>query len=77
MTGAKIRSLDEAIAWRNQVAGRVVLTNGVFDILHAGHVHLVERARQLGSALIVAVNDDDSARRLGRGGQKGGGGIAP
>lgn len=42
----------------------VVMTNGCFDILHAGHVHYLSQAKQLGQRLIVAVNDDDSVRRL-------------
>jgi D-beta-D-heptose 7-phosphate kinase/D-beta-D-heptose 1-phosphate adenosyltransferase len=47
---------------------RVVMTNGCFDIIHAGHVSYLEQARQRGDRLIVAVNDDDSVRRLkGRG----------
>ncbi|HUR41175.1 MAG TPA: bifunctional D-glycero-beta-D-manno-heptose-7-phosphate kinase/D-glycero-beta-D-manno-heptose 1-phosphate adenylyltransferase HldE [Verrucomicrobiae bacterium] len=45
----------------------VVFTNGVFDILHAGHVRYLESARRLGDVLIVAVNDDDSTRRLDKG----------
>jgi rfaE bifunctional protein nucleotidyltransferase chain/domain len=44
-----------------------VLANGVFDLLHPGHVTLLEAARAEGSALIVAVNSDASARRLGKG----------
>ncbi len=44
-----------------------MFTNGVFDILHPGHVEYLEAARQLGSALVVAVNSDASARRLGKG----------
>lgn len=43
---------------------RIVMTNGCFDILHAGHVAYLEEARRLGNRLIVAVNDDDSVRRL-------------
>ncbi|MEO1035004.1 MAG: bifunctional D-glycero-beta-D-manno-heptose-7-phosphate kinase/D-glycero-beta-D-manno-heptose 1-phosphate adenylyltransferase HldE [Pseudomonadota bacterium] len=43
---------------------RVVMTNGVFDILHAGHVAYLEEAKSLGDRLIVAVNDDASVRRL-------------
>jgi D-beta-D-heptose 7-phosphate kinase / D-beta-D-heptose 1-phosphate adenosyltransferase len=43
---------------------RVVMTNGCFDILHAGHVAYLSRASQLGDRLVVAVNDDDSVRRL-------------
>jgi len=45
----------------------VVFTNGVFDLLHAGHVALLEAARAEGDALIVGVNRDASARRLGKG----------
>ena len=45
----------------------VVLTNGVFDILHRGHVTYLEQARALGASLVVAVNTDDSVRRLGKG----------
>jgi D-beta-D-heptose 7-phosphate kinase/D-beta-D-heptose 1-phosphate adenosyltransferase len=43
---------------------RVVMTNGCFDILHEGHVAYLQQARRLGDRLIVAVNDDDSVRRL-------------
>jgi len=44
-----------------------VFTNGVFDVLHAGHVALLEAARAAGAALVVGVNADDSVRRLGKG----------
>ncbi len=47
--------------------GPVVFTNGVFDILHRGHVTYLDEAAQLGGALIVAVNSDASAKRLGKG----------
>lgn len=43
---------------------RVVFTNGCFDILHAGHVRYLERAKKLGDILIVALNTDASTRRL-------------
>jgi D-beta-D-heptose 7-phosphate kinase/D-beta-D-heptose 1-phosphate adenosyltransferase len=46
---------------------RVVFTNGVFDILHVGHVRYLEEASRLGDVLVVAVNSDDSARRLEKG----------
>jgi D-beta-D-heptose 7-phosphate kinase/D-beta-D-heptose 1-phosphate adenosyltransferase len=52
--------IDEA----RQRGERVVMTNGCFDILHAGHVAYLEEAKSLGDRLIVAVNDDDSVRRL-------------
>jgi rfaE bifunctional protein nucleotidyltransferase chain/domain len=45
----------------------LVFTNGVFDILHRGHVEYLEDARALGASLIVAVNSDDSVRMLGKG----------
>jgi rfaE bifunctional protein nucleotidyltransferase chain/domain len=45
----------------------VVLTNGVFDILHRGHVTYLAQARALGASLVVAVNTDESVRRLGKG----------
>jgi rfaE bifunctional protein nucleotidyltransferase chain/domain len=47
--------------------GPVVLTNGVFDILHRGHVTYLEQARALGASLVVAVNTDASVKRLGKG----------
>ena len=43
---------------------RVIMTNGCFDILHPGHIDYLEKARALGDMLFVAVNDDDSVRRL-------------
>ena len=46
---------------------KLVLTNGVFDILHAGHVAYLQQARNLGDLLIVAINADESARSLGKG----------
>jgi rfaE bifunctional protein nucleotidyltransferase chain/domain len=45
----------------------VVFTNGVFDILHRGHVTYLDQAAQLGGTLVVAINTDASARRLGKG----------
>lgn len=44
--------------------GKVVFTNGCFDLLHIGHIDYLEKARKLGARLIVALNDDDSVRRL-------------
>ncbi|MEQ1933424.1 MAG: D-glycero-beta-D-manno-heptose 1-phosphate adenylyltransferase [Fimbriimonadaceae bacterium] len=46
---------------------RLVFTNGVFDILHAGHVRYLAQARQLGDLLLVGMNSDESVRRLGKG----------
>jgi rfaE bifunctional protein nucleotidyltransferase chain/domain len=45
----------------------VVLTNGVFDILHRGHVTYLAQARELGASLVIAVNTDASVKRLGKG----------
>lgn len=66
-SAGKIRSLSQAITWRTDQAGPVVFTNGVFDLLHAGHVELLEAARSEGHALIVGLNSDASVRRLGKG----------
>lgn len=60
-------ALPELLTWRRQRPGRVVFTNGVFDLLHPGHVEILEAARALGDALVVAINSDTSARRLGKG----------
>ncbi|GLR08186.1 bifunctional heptose 7-phosphate kinase/heptose 1-phosphate adenyltransferase [Mixta theicola] len=56
--------LKEAVALARQRGEKVVMTNGVFDILHAGHVSYLSNARKLGDRLIVAVNSDASTRRL-------------
>lgn len=47
--------------------GPVVFTNGVFDVLHRGHVTYLAQARALGASLVVALNSDASAKRLGKG----------
>jgi D-beta-D-heptose 7-phosphate kinase/D-beta-D-heptose 1-phosphate adenosyltransferase len=66
-TADKVRGLAEATAWRNRQPGPVVFTNGVFDLVHPGHVELLEAARREGTVLIVGVNSDASVRRLGKG----------
>jgi rfaE bifunctional protein nucleotidyltransferase chain/domain len=66
-SAAKIRSPTEAAAWRQAQTGPVVFTNGVFDLLHPGHVELLERARQEGDRLIVGLNSDASVRQLNKG----------
>ncbi|MEK7668065.1 MAG: adenylyltransferase/cytidyltransferase family protein [Gemmatimonadota bacterium] len=60
-------SRADAVQWRRSVVGPVVFTNGVFDLLHRGHVAYLAAARAEGAALIVGVNSDASARRLGKG----------
>ncbi len=63
----KILDLGSARAFRQLARGPVVFTNGVFDLLHRGHVAYLARARALGDVLIVGLNTDASARRLGKG----------
>ncbi len=66
-TGEKVRAPGDAARWRERQRGPVVFTNGVFDLLHVGHVALLEAARAEGGALIVGVNSDASVRRLEKG----------
>jgi len=66
-SAAKIRTGADAVTWRAAQRGPVVFTNGVFDVLHVGHVALLEAARAEGEALVVGVNSDASARMLGKG----------
>ncbi len=63
----KLVSRDNAKAQLAQLPRPLVFTNGVFDVLHRGHVVYLEQARSLGGSLIVALNTDASARRLGKG----------
>jgi len=63
----KVLDRAAARAFRQGVRGAVVFTNGVFDVLHRGHVAYLVRARAEGAALIVGLNSDASARRLGKG----------
>jgi D-beta-D-heptose 7-phosphate kinase/D-beta-D-heptose 1-phosphate adenosyltransferase len=65
--GRGLVGLDALLALVDEARGRnerIVMTNGCFDVLHAGHVAYLEEAKNLGDRLIVAVNDDDSVRRL-------------
>src|SRR5689334_2434511 len=55
---------ETARAWRNAQRGRVVFTNGVFDLLHPGHVDVLLGARRAGDVLVVGLNSDASVRRL-------------
>lgn len=63
----KIVSRKDAESWRKAQQGPVVFTNGVFDLLHPGHVELLELARKEGNCLIVGLNSDASVRRLNKG----------
>ena len=67
LRGGKVLPRDRLAAEVSRRHGRgevVVFTNGCFDLLHMGHVRYLQRARELGSCLIVAINSDDSVRRL-------------
>jgi rfaE bifunctional protein nucleotidyltransferase chain/domain len=64
---APVLGVEEAARWADaqRLEGkRIVLANGVFDLLHVGHVRYLEAARALGDVLVVAVNSDASVRRL-------------
>ena len=63
---SKIRAPAELAACIARLPRPLVFTNGVFDVLHRGHVTYLEQARSLGAALVVAVNSDASVRRLGK-----------
>lgn len=63
----KILAPDACPTLRRPRARTLVFTNGVFDVLHRGHVEYLYAARALGDALIVALNSDASARRLDKG----------
>ena len=63
----KICSRADLKARVAQLPKPVVLTNGVFDILHRGHVTYLAQAREQGASLVVAVNTDASVKRLGKG----------
>ena len=69
---SKVLSRDDCVA--AVAAGRLprplVFTNGVFDILHRGHATYLDQAAQLGATLVVAVNTDESVRRLGKGSER-------
>jgi len=64
-SASKIKTLQEAQAWLSEFSeGKTVFTNGCFDILHAGHVSYLEKARLLGDRMILGLNTDDSIKRL-------------
>lgn len=64
---AKVASAADALERIGKLARPIVFTNGVFDVLHRGHVTYLDQARSLGASLVVAVNSDESVRRLGKG----------
>jgi rfaE bifunctional protein nucleotidyltransferase chain/domain len=64
---ASLSELKDAVDTWKKEGQRVVFTNGVFDILHIGHVTYLQAARALGDKLVVGVNNDESVRRLNKG----------
>jgi D-glycero-beta-D-manno-heptose 1-phosphate adenylyltransferase len=64
---SKIASPEDALARVASLPRPVVFTNGVFDVLHRGHATYLAQARALGRSLVVALNTDASAKRLGKG----------
>ncbi|HEY5366120.1 MAG TPA: adenylyltransferase/cytidyltransferase family protein, partial [Casimicrobiaceae bacterium] len=69
-THDKVAQVGDALARIAALPRPLVFTNGVFDLLHRGHVAYLEAARNLGASLVVAVNSDASVRRLGKGGDR-------
>lgn len=67
---SKVCEIDELVARVKDLPHPVVLTNGVFDLLHRGHVTYLAQAKALGASLIVAVNTDASVKRLGKGDER-------
>ncbi|MCM8525854.1 MAG: adenylyltransferase/cytidyltransferase family protein [Lentisphaeraceae bacterium] len=62
---SKIRTTEEAIAWKKSLSGKkVVVTNGVYDLLHPGHVQYLSQAREEGDALLVCCNGDASVKAI-------------
>ena len=72
---AKIHD-PRALEWLSALKRPLVFTNGVFDLLHRGHVTYLARARALGASLLVAANSDASARRLNKGPERPLNGLA-
>ena len=64
---AKVATVADALSRVARLPRPLVFTNGVFDVLHRGHVTYLDQARGLGASLVVAVNSDASARRMGKG----------
>ena len=66
-TSDKVLTPEQLPSWREALrrsGRRLVVTNGCFDLLHVGHVHYLEEARNLGDALLIGVNGDESVRQL-------------
>ncbi|KPK18858.1 MAG: glycerol-3-phosphate cytidylyltransferase, partial [Nitrospira bacterium SG8_3] len=67
MAKKKFKKLNTLIQIRKELRRqkrKVVFTNGCFDLLHSGHVYIFRKAKKLGDVLIVAVNEDESVRKI-------------
>ena len=64
---SKVVTREDALQRVNDLPRPIIFTNGVFDVLHCGHVTYLAEARALGASLVVALNTDASAKRLGKG----------
>ncbi len=67
MVSKKLKQFEELLNIREDLKSKkkkVVFTNGCFDLLHSGHIHLIREAKKQGDVFIVAVNEDESIRRL-------------
>ena len=64
---AKITDMEHLAERASKLPHPIVMTNGVFDILHRGHVTYLAQARALGASLVVAINSDASVKMLGKG----------
>ncbi len=67
MRQRKLKRLDKLLNIRDELRfkkKKVVFTNGCFDLLHSGHIHLIREAKKQGDVCIVAVNEDESIRRI-------------
>lgn len=63
----EIKQLEDCVSQWKQQSQKVVFTNGVFDILHIGHVQYLQKAKELGDKLVVAINSDESVKKLNKG----------
>ena len=62
--GILIKNIEELSNLKNNLKGRLVCTNGCFDILHVGHVRYLQSAKELGDYLLIGVNSDSSVKKL-------------
>ena len=65
MSTEKIKTVEEAVKWRKSLSNKkLVVTNGVYDLLHPGHVEYLSKARALGDALLICCNGDSSVKAI-------------